>query len=97
MAIDESTDVWPIGNMLYILLTGLWPYYNETDYERIQELSLRGVVPFIDPRYQRRSEAERRLVELMHLCYRRNPEDRVDIFTVVQHLRETLRLYHHGG
>jgi hypothetical protein len=37
--------------------------------------------------------AEGRLVEIMEPCWAFDPQDRVDIFEIVAHLRETRRLY----
>lgn len=77
--------------MVFILLTGLWPYY-DIPYERrdeLQALAIAGELPYINPAYRRHSLIEFRLVELMKLCYKREPDDRIDIFEVVRHLRHT--------
>jgi len=76
------------GNMFFSLLTGLYPYYNETEDAKIQALILRGP-PYIDPRYRHRSVVERRMVEIMERCHVLNPSDRADIFEVLHHLGET--------
>jgi serine/threonine protein kinase len=89
---DESVDIWPMGNILYTLLTGLMPYYFETDWDIIQELTKQGP-PHLDPRYRTRSFIEGRMVDIMNQCHRLRPEDRVDIFEVVRHLRETKQLH----
>jgi hypothetical protein len=81
--------------MIFILLTGLWPYY-DIPYEQekeLQALAIAGELPYINRAYQSRSLIEYRLIELMNLCYKRNPEDRIDIFEAVKHLRHTKLLH----
>lgn len=92
--VDETADIWSVGNVIFTLLTGLWPYYELpfAQREKLQALTVDGVLPYINPAYARRSNIEYRLVELMMLCYRRDPEERLSIFEVVEHLRHTKRL-----
>jgi hypothetical protein len=85
--IDESADVWPMGNLLFTLLTGLWPYYQESNEEAIREKSLHGERPYLDVRYLNRSVIEHEFVNVMNACHRLDPADRIDIFTVVQNLQ----------
>ena len=61
--------------------------------DEIQSATLRGERPYLHPDFRTRSLIERRLTEIMDLCHVLEPKDRVDIFTVVQHLRETQRLH----
>jgi serine/threonine protein kinase len=91
--VDETVDIWPMGNMIFSLLTGLWPYYNQHDHKDIQKTTMEGIRPYLDPRYQNRSMIEGRLVQIMNLCHELEPSERVDIFVVVKHLRETLRMH----
>jgi Protein tyrosine and serine/threonine kinase len=91
----ETTDVWKMGAVLYTILTGLQPYYNELHEERLDvmnDMIMAGTPPYVDPRYASHSFIEGRLVEIMMQCFRRDPHDRVDIFQVVHWLRETERL-----
>jgi len=67
----------------------LKPYYDETEEEVIQGMALKGITPYIDPRYQNRSFIEGRMVNIMNQCHKRKPEERVDIFAIVKFLRET--------
>lgn len=89
--VDETVDVWPMGNLIFGLLVGLYPYHELSDSREIQHLTKKRP-PYIDPRYQNRSYAERRLVEIMNQCHKLDPSERVDIFEVVAHLRETKRV-----
>ena len=90
--VDETVDMWPMGNLIHTLLTGLWPYYELDDEEEIQAATMRGERPYLHPEFRTRSLIERRMTEIMDLCHVLEPQDRVDIFAVVAHLRETKRL-----
>ena len=52
-----------------------------------------GVPPYLHPAVRNHSRIERRLAEIMDRCHSRNPDQRPEIFQVVQHLHETQRLY----
>jgi serine/threonine protein kinase len=86
--VDTSVDVWPMGNLIFSLLTGLHPYYSETDTWRIQKKTMQGP-PYLDPRYRTRSYIEGRMVKIMNQCHKLDPTERVEIFDVVRYLRET--------
>lgn len=91
--LDESVDIWPMGNLIFVLLTGLKPYYEVMDGdEAIQDATKEGP-PYIDPRYKNRSLIEGRMVEIMNQCHKLVASERVDIFEVVRHLRETRELH----
>lgn len=97
--VDASADVWPMGSIIFCLLTGMWPYHAEVDPKhkaKMQQLAIDGIGPYINPSFQNsRSSSliERRLVEIMDQCHTSDSSRRVDIFTVVRHLRETKRLH----
>lgn len=78
-----------MGNNLFALLTGLFPYYDIWDKHEIEEIVARNAPPYLDPRWKTRNYIEGRLTEIMEPCFRPRPEDRISIFQVVQHLRET--------
>jgi len=93
--LDESVDIWPFGNLLFTLLTGLLPYYDVQSYKSIkaiQQATKRGA-PYIDPRYKTRSFIEGRIVEIMERCHRVKAAERVSIFEVVKHLKQTRVLH----
>jgi hypothetical protein len=56
-----------MGNNIYVLLTGLWPYYSEPEFdERAVARKIKfGIRPYLDERYRHRSFVERSLVEIM--------------------------------
>lgn len=99
LPIDEKSDVWPMGANILALLTGLFPFHDVYDREEIEEIVYEGFKPHVDPRYRTRSYIEGRLVEIMERCFEVEPEERISIFEVVAHLRETKRVYIelHGG
>eukprot|EP00978_Attheya_sp_CCMP212_P012268 scaffold30482_cov53-Attheya_sp.AAC.6 len=86
--LDESIDVFSLGNNIYSILTGLWVYYDTKDDDAVHEKSISGELPYIDPRYRTRSYAEGKLVEAIELCWPYEPAERADIFKIVAFLRE---------
>lgn len=91
--VDEKADVYTFGNILFTLLTGLYPFYSDFEDEVIMNKTMAGIQPHIDPRYQDRSLIEGRMVDIMFQCLKLDMNERVSIFTVAKHLRETLRMY----
>lgn len=94
--LDERTDMWKVGDLIYGLLTGLQPYYDDLHQEQPDLLDIKiraGIPPFIDPRFKDQSYIEGRLVDIMMQCFQKDPADRVDIFTVVAWLRETQQIH----
>jgi serine/threonine protein kinase len=90
MELYEGIDTFSLGNNIYTLLTGLWPFYDDESesYSAIQRKLLRHERAYIDPRYRSRSSAENKLVEVMEQTWEFDPNDRISIFKVVQALRE---------
>jgi serine/threonine protein kinase len=91
----ETVDIWGMGHTIYSLLTGLYPYYDEfskKDKALVLDAIMKGMKPFVDDRYRTRSFIESRLVEIMEKCWDNDPDKRVDIFTIVHHLRQTKQL-----
>jgi len=87
--VDEKSDVWPLGAMIFGILSGLFPYYHEWSRWNIEPMIAQGVRPYLDPRYRNRSLIEGRLYDIMQACFEVNPEHRPSSFEVVRHLRET--------
>lgn len=85
--LDEKIDVFSFGNNVYALLTGLWPFYENEDDTFVQSKLLAGNTSFIDERYQSRSYGEEKMVQLIDMCWKYKPEDRPDIFEIVEFLR----------
>lgn len=89
--IDEGIDTFALGNNFYCLLTGLWPFYNWTDYSIIQQKLLRKERTYVDPRWRTRSFIEGKLVEVMEETWAHNPDERISIFEVIDFLKQTKR------
>ena len=79
------------GNNLYALLTGLKPHYTIDSKSKFRRLLEKGETAFLDPRFRDRSFAESKLLDIIPLCWEHNPADRVDIFELVQLLREAVQ------
>lgn len=89
--IDEKIDVYSMGNNLYTLMTGLWPFYEEDRYTPVIKMVKKRKRPYIDPRWSERSYIEKQFVEIMVKMWRHSPEERPDIFTVVEFLKDAKR------
>jgi hypothetical protein len=87
--------VFAIGQILYTVLTGMVPHYHRGSRDEALRLNANGEsLPYVDPAFRNSTDLiERRLVEIMEPCYQHRREDRTDIFHVVKHLRETVRMY----
>jgi serine/threonine protein kinase len=87
---DEGIDTFSMGNNIYCLLTGLWPFYEWSSYSAIQEKLLQKERTYVDPRWRTKSFAEYKLVEIMEQTWEHDPEKRISIFEVVRFLREAM-------
>lgn len=94
---NEAFDIYSMGNNIYVLLTELWPYYSEAEFdERAVARKIKfGIRPYLDERNRHRSLVERRLVEIMEECWEIDFEKRVSIFEVVRQL-DDLKTWHEG-
>ena len=90
---DEQIDVYSMGNNVYTLLTGLWPFYEYKKSSVVKPKIKNGERPFVDERYRTRSFIESRLVTIMERMWEYRPEDRPTIFEVVQYLYETKEIH----
>ena len=93
---NEAIDVFSFGNNIYALLTGLWVFYDTDDDESVKKKVIGGTRALIDPRWKKRSFIEAKLVEVMEQCWIHDTEKRIDIFQVVQKLREIKTEYERG-
>jgi hypothetical protein len=72
-------------------LTGLFVFYEECDEANLQRRVVDGEWPYIDERWLHHSFAEARLVEIMQQCWTYEAENRIDIGTLVQLLRNAVQ------
>jgi Protein kinase domain len=90
--VDESNDLWPMGNLIFTLLTGLFPFHNTTAYSKIQNITLSGATPYVHPQLRRAPNyILQRLLDIMDQCHKFDPAQRPTIFQVYQFLQETRR------
>jgi hypothetical protein len=78
-----------MGNNIYILLTGLWPFYqyDPNDSHTVQKKLIDNTErPFVDPRYRNRSAIEGGLVKIMEKTWEWDMDKRITIFEVVREL-----------
>jgi serine/threonine protein kinase len=96
--VDESVDIWPVGNLIFTLLTGLWPYYHIPRKQRpaLQQLQLKGIAPYISPKFQHHSYIERQMVSIMNSTFIRQPHLRPTIFDIVKRLKD-VKLVHENN
>lgn len=86
----ETVDLWGFGTLVFSLLTGLYPFYENDDPVENRQSILAGQVPTMDPKYHAGgSLIEERLYHVMQECLKFEPDDRMDMFQVFQYLRKT--------
>jgi len=83
-------DIYALGLNMYALLTGTWNFPGIVTDEGVQEMVLAGKKPFIDARYREKTFAERKLAEIMELCWEYDPAKRIDSGTLVKLLRKAV-------
>ena len=88
--LDEQIDAYSFGNVLYVMLTGLEPFYAVDDDGVVQDGMIGGETPFIDERYRTRSYEEGRICELLDGLFKFDPSERTTIFEAVRFLREAV-------
>lgn len=68
---NKSVDVWCFGILLYEMINGVPPFYNKS-----QNIMLNWIVT-IDPFFPKMIEISEELKELIILCLKKNPEERI--------------------
>lgn len=90
---NEASDTFSFGNNIYLILTGLWPYFDYPDgrkqKKRLYEMIANGeILPTVHPRFRTRSRIEAGLVKIMEQCWEHDFHKRISIFSVLQQLYE---------
>ena len=57
----------------------------------VQDKLIDGGLPYVDSRYRERSFAEKKLIELMEMCWRYDPDERINMFDAVKFLRQAIK------
>ena len=85
----EQIDVWALGSVFYVILTGLRPLYQKFPQKMplFRQQIMNGESGYIDPRYATRSKAEAALVHAIQQCFIYDPDERASVFDIVHDLR----------
>ena len=95
--LDQQIDVWSLGTSMYVLLTGVKPHHEIMYRWRVLAKTIKeGKTPYIDPRFQNRSLAETKLVDIMKMCWEFDPSKRINGFDLVAILREAVASIQHS-
>lgn len=78
---DEKIDVWSIGVIIYIMLCGYPPFYDE-DNEKLFDIILQGKVSFPSPDWDGISEMAK---DLIKKCLTTDPKRRITPAEIVKH------------
>ncbi len=70
----EKVDIFSMGNVIYSIITGLWPFEAHADVKQVQKNIILGIRPPIenisnDPILSS-------LAEVIHLCWKQNSNER---------------------
>ncbi len=90
--VSELIDVYSFGIVIYTLLTGLDPYWDE-GIDDVHGQILLGVKPVVDIDIRNHSDIEGIMASVMDQCLEFDVEKRIDIFTVVSLLQDAIDKY----
>ena len=80
-AVNCKTDIWSIGVCLYLILSGVSPFYGDSDRKSLE--NVRNCAWVFDTRTFREISKESK--DLISQFLRKNPEDRIDAKTALRH------------
>jgi len=86
--LNQKIDVWSFGNNVYSLMTGLYPFYEDNEYEDMQNKMKNGETQVIESDHRNGSYVERSLVQVIEKCWIYEPDERAEIFDIVKQLRK---------
>ena len=90
--LTEQIDVWSLGGSMYVLLTGLKPHHEIMDRSKVlYKKTARGGTPYLDPRYAERSYGDKKLLDIIPLCWVYDPKKRITVFELVKILQQAVR------
>jgi serine/threonine protein kinase len=89
--LNQQIDVWSMGMSMYVLLTGVKPHNDIMHkYKKLTKVKQKGGTPHIDTRFEKRSFAEKKLIDIMLLCWKFDASKRISIFDLVVALRQAV-------
>lgn len=95
--LNEKIDIWSLGNNFFAMLTGLSPFPHVPNHDGVKKRLMRNETATIDPIWHEQSFAERKLAEIIPLCWKIDPDERIDISSLVKLLREAADEYARMG
>lgn len=72
-----------MGNVFYSILTGLWPFEDEDNVQKVQKNITIGIRPSIEGI----SKDESAIAEIIQLCWKQNPNERPTATEIVSLLK----------
>jgi serine/threonine protein kinase len=96
MFLNEQSDVWALGCILFGILTGVMPYHEFFTDKEYMEQTRRGIPPVLNEAFRsdKASFIERRMVEIMDEMFNIIRAERSSIFDVVERLHETRNIHY---
>lgn len=87
--IDDKADVFAFGSILFTVVTGLYPYWEDHLKQRHAKIR-HGELPPLDARYRSEKDLpiEAALIKVMEKCYTYQSKDRPRIFQVIEWLKK---------
>ena len=80
--VTEKMDIFALGNVLYTILTGQYPFYKERQSKAIDMIK-EGQRPPIDTLYENSDdELIQAIIKAIRVCWEHNPEDRASAVQV---------------
>jgi serine/threonine protein kinase len=90
--LSEKIDVWSLGSIMFVLLTGLVPFYYLNE-DAFRSKIKKGEVPSLRSFYKHKEQSfeEAELTRIMNQCWKYDARDRISIFEVVSELERAVQ------
>jgi len=87
--VSEKIDIYALGNVLYTIATGSYPFQNLGTSELTKQMVMRGIRPSLKNLLETGDPLMEALVQAMRMCWKENPRERPS----AAKLREILQGY----